>query len=111
MPISSVKIWPLKKDHPKIKANCRIVIDEKFSISAAIRQGEKGLYVSLPGHYGERNGEREWFDDVACVSKEARKELTETVLKAYNEEIGNGPTNQGEAPGPTAQTKQQIPFG
>jgi len=110
MPISSVKVWPLKKDHPKIKANCRIVIDEKFSISASVRQGEKGLWVALPGHYGEKDGKQTWFDDVACVSKEARQELTQTVINAYNEEVGNGPAPQGEADGPSDQ-KQNIPFG
>ena len=113
MPISSVRVWPLKKEHPKIKANCRIVMDEMVSISATVRQSEKGLWVALPGHMGEKDGKEKWYDDVACISKEARQELTDKVISAYQAEVSGGPSNQGEAGGPTNQTseKKQVPFG
>jgi DNA-binding cell septation regulator SpoVG len=113
MPISSVKVWPLEKEHPKIKANCRIYLDEKIAIQASVRKSEKGLWVALPGHFGKKDGQEKWFDDVACTSKEARDELTQKVVSAYNDAVGNEPTNQGEAAGPTDQTKDtdQIPFG
>lgn len=109
MPITSVKVWPIQ-GKSTIKANCKVVLDEKFAFSATVRQGDKGLWIALPRHSYEKDGETKWFDDVACISKEARQELTNSVISAYNQEVGNGPTDQGDASGPDNQNKESIPF-
>ena len=112
--ITEVKIWPLKKEHPRIKANASFVLGEAFRIKCTIFKGDKGLWVGLPGRYvddKENPGQKKWFNDVDCISKEARKQLNDAVLNKYNEEIGGTPTPQGSAEGPSDQTKQNVPFG
>ena len=119
MSISEIKVWPLKKDHPKIKANVQFVVDNTWKIKGTLMAGEKGLFVGLPGKYGEqvdpKTGKKPWWPDISCVNKEAQQQLNEEVVKAYNKITGNRPSNQDtQDSSPEDQTPTQrsnIPFG
>ena len=109
--ISDVKVWPLKRNNAKVKANASFTIDNKFRIRCTIFQGQKGLYVGLPGKYGdkidEETGKKVWYEDVTCINREARQELTQKVIDKFNEETGNV-MSQGSAPGP--ENQDNIPW-
>ena len=111
--ISEVKVYPLKKEHPKIKANGTLLIDDAWKIKFAVFNGPKGLFVGWPGRYGdkvdEETGKKPWYADVQIIDPEVHKQVGDAVLKVYNEQIGNTSLNQGEAAGPTNQD-DNIPF-
>lgn len=108
--ITEVKVWPLKKDHPKIKANGSMVIDDVWRMRFTVVNGPTGLFVGFPGKYGEKvdseTGKKPWYSDVYCLDDGVRKEINTEILAAYNKEIGN--TDQGAPPDPV--DKDQIPF-
>lgn len=109
--ISDVKVWPLKKEHKSIAANASFVVDG-FVVKCRVMKSSKGLFVGLPSRqYEDKDGNKKWNDEVFPVNEETRKNLNDAVLNAYNKAAGNTQMNQGEAPGPTDQTKDNIPFG
>jgi stage V sporulation protein G len=64
-----------------IKAFCDLDIAGSFLIKGfKVVDGKKGLFVSMPREQG-KNGQ--WYDTVAPLTKEAREQLSEAVLKAY----------------------------
>ena len=105
--ITEVKIYPLKKDNAKIKANGTVVFDHKYKVRVTVRNGDKGLWLGLPGRFDENKkddkGRAVWYSDFQTITKEAYKELHDTVMKAYSDEIGGQPVDQGAADGPTNQ--------
>lgn len=112
--ITEVKVYPLKKDHEKIKANGTVVIDGKYKVRVTVRSGDKGLWVGLPGRFDDKKkddqGRPVWYSDFQTITKEAQKELSEAVLDAYSKEVSGTPTSQGEAAGPTNQDGDTPPF-
>jgi len=112
--ITEVKVYPLKKDHPKIKANGTIVIDDKYKVRVTIRASDKGLWVGLPGRYDENKkddqGRPVWYNDFQAITKDAHKEIADIVLDAYGKETAGTPAPQGDAEGPTNQDGETPPF-
>ena len=109
--ISEVKVWPLSRNHAKIKANGSFVVSNAFKVKCTVMQGEKGLFVSLPGKRGQTQGEDgkfPWYPDVQCITKDAQAEMSKAVLDKYNEVVNGEVPSQGEASGPTNQ--DHIPF-
>lgn len=124
--ISDIKVWLLKKPNEKIKANCQFVVDNAWKMKGTLMNGAKGLFVGLPGKWAqelkdgkmvdkldEKTGKKIWYPDVACIDHEAQRQLNEAIIQEYNKQVGNSPSNQGTAPGPTDQTSKRsnIPFG
>ena len=109
--ITSIRVWPLKKEHPKIAANGDFIVDEGFKVRFTLFKTAKGMFVGLPGRYGDNsgeNGKKPWYADVAFVDDAVRNELTERVIAEYNKATGGAQMDQGEAPEPTNQSN--IPF-
>ena len=123
--ISDVKVWLLKKANDKIKANVQFVVDNAWKMKGTLMNGTKGLFVGLPGKWAQelkdgkmvdkldpKTGKKIWYPDISCIDHEAQRQLNEVVIQEYNKQVGNGPSDQGTAPGPTDQTKRSnIPFG
>ncbi len=109
--IDNVKCWPLKKEHPTVKANASFQLGD-FVVKCRVMDSRKGLFVSLPSRSYERDGQTQYSDEVFALKDETRKELHQKVIGAYNKATGNTQLNQGSAAGPTDQTaKNNVPFG
>jgi DNA-binding cell septation regulator SpoVG len=114
--ISKIRVFALKKPHPKIAANGDFVVDNAFKVKFTLFKGKEGMFVGLPGKLGEpdKDGKKPWYSDVMFVNDEIRNKLTELVVSEYNKHTGNKSQNkmdQGEAAGPTNQdTDDGIPF-
>lgn len=111
--ITDIQVWPLKKEHPSIKANGSFVVNEAFKVKYTLFKGPKGLFVGLPGRRGDKIDEETkkfpWYPDVTVIDEDVRKQMNTAILSAYNEKTGNTSLNQGEAPGATNQG-DNIPF-
>jgi DNA-binding cell septation regulator SpoVG len=106
MNFSEIKVWPLKKDNPKVKANGSFVIDEAIKVKFTLFNGPKGLFVGLPGKSGlDKEGKKVWYPDVSIISVEVQKQVNDAVLKEYNKRIGNTTLSQGKAAGPVNQVE------
>ena len=63
------------------RAFCDVVVASSFLIKGVrVVEGKKGLFVSMPQ---ERGKDGNWYDTVVPLTKEARQQVSETVLKAY----------------------------
>ncbi|MBI3616166.1 MAG: septation protein SpoVG family protein [Candidatus Omnitrophica bacterium] len=64
-----------------LKAFCDVTVAELFLIKGVrVVEGKKGLFVSMPQ---ERGKDGNWYDTVIPLTKEARQQVSETVLSAY----------------------------
>lgn len=68
-----------------LKAFVDVEIDSSVVIhSVAVRESEKGLYVSMPyTKWKNKNGEDKQHDVVHPITSSARKQIEEAVLSAY----------------------------
>lgn len=63
------------------KAFCDVAIAKAFLIKGIkVIEGKKGLFVSMPREQGKDGN---WYDTVLPLSKEARQQVSEVVLEAY----------------------------
>lgn len=107
--ISDVEVYPLKKEHPKVRANGSFIYGGVVKVRYTLMNGSNGLFVSLPGRKGkDAEGKDKWYSDVYVLDETVRKELQTTVINKFNEETGNE-LNQGDGEGPTNQDSN-IPF-
>ena len=108
--ITNVKCWPLKKNHPTIKANASFQVGD-FVVKCTVMDSKKGLFVSLPSRKYEKDGKTEYADEVFALTDNARKEYQDKVIAAYKSAAGDG-MNQGDGAGPSDQsTPVNVPFG
>lgn len=64
-----------------LKAFCDVAVAESFLIKGiTVVEGKKGLFVSMPREQGKDGN---WYDAVIPLTKEARQQVSELVLKAY----------------------------
>ena len=64
-----------------LRAFCDVTIAEMFLVKGLrVVEGKKGLFVSMPQEQGKDGN---WYDTVIPLSKEARQQISEVVLKAY----------------------------
>lgn len=109
--ISDIQVFPLKKDHPNIKANGSFVVNEAFKLKFTIFKGAKGLFVGFPGESGqkinEKTGKKEWYPFVSVIDKDTSINLNKQILAVYNSKTGNS-MHQGEAA--SASSQEEIPF-
>lgn len=66
----------------KLKAFVDISIGDFIIKGLRVVQGEKGLFLGLPQEKGK---DGKWYNAFYPKTKEARQELTEVVLAAYEE--------------------------
>ncbi len=64
-----------------LKAFCDLEVAETFLIKGVrVVEGKNGLFVSMPQEQGKDGN---WYDTVFPLTKEARKQVSEVVLTAY----------------------------
>ena len=88
----SVKRINLTNDNNNItKAIATICIDESFNIEGVTvkRSKEDNLYVQLPqrSYYDKETQEKRYKDACYPTNKETREEISNIILKAYNEKL------------------------
>ena len=67
----------------KLKAFVDVSIGEYLIKGLRVVQGQKGLFLGMPGEKGK---DGKWYDTFLPLTKEARESLAERVLSAYKEE-------------------------
>lgn len=81
MVVTDVKIK--KYDSKALKGFATITLDRVLVVSGlTIIEGSKGLFVTMPQNKGK---DGKYHDSVFPLTKELRNEISETVLKAFNE--------------------------
>ena len=80
----SVKRMTRLHGNGTVKAFCDVAVADSFLIkSLKIVDGKNGLFVSMPREQG-KNGQ--WYDTVLPLTKQAREQLSQVVLDAYESE-------------------------
>jgi DNA-binding cell septation regulator SpoVG len=83
--------------------NGDFIVDDAFRIRFSLMRGPQGMFVSLPGRYGEKpdpeTGKKVWYSEVFAVTDEIKNQLNAAVLNAYAL-MQTGPTDQAR-PTPT----------
>jgi stage V sporulation protein G len=86
--IKVARLYPVNKEGLGIKAFADITINGCFLVrNVKVCQSTKkgnGLFVGFPSEQGE---EKQWFDLVKPLTKEAREEVSKVVLGAYKEKV------------------------
>ena len=63
------------------KAFCDVAIGDVYLVKGIkVIEGKKGLFVSMPREQGKDGN---WYDTVIPLTKEARQQISEVVLQAY----------------------------
>ena len=104
--ISDIKVWKLDTPKNGIVANCVFTVGGMFVVKAAIRNGQNGLFVSLPGRWGEKNGEKTWYNDVRTVGRPATDAMNAAILAVYNGDT----TVPSQVNDTTPAAEDDIPF-
>jgi stage V sporulation protein G len=75
------RIYRLEGDS-KTKAFVDVAFDGIVVKGLRIVEGKNGLFLSMPRHQGK---DGKWYETVFPVTKEARQNLSDTVLAAYRQ--------------------------
>jgi len=85
MKITDVRIRQVEKDDSKLKAIASITIEDCFVIhDIKIIQGESSVFIAMPSR---KTKEGEYKDIAHPINSETRTELSDIILKAYNEQF------------------------
>ena len=85
MNITDVRVRLVAKEDSKLKAVASITLDNAIAIhDIKIVEGNDGCFIAMPSR---KTGEGEYRDIAHPINAEARAQLIEIVLKAYNEEL------------------------
>ena len=107
---SNIEIWPISNAKGNIKARGRVTVADVINVSVTVMNGKNGLFCGLPGRKGkDKEGKEKWYSDVFIPDKDVLADLNKQVVSAYKAKVG-GDSSQGEAPGPTNQYTDNIPF-
>jgi stage V sporulation protein G len=66
----------------RTKAFVDVAVGDFIIKGLRVVEGEKGLFLSMPQELGK---DGKWYDSAFPVTKEARQELQEMVLTAYQQ--------------------------
>lgn len=95
MKVTDVKIR-LSKSSTKVKAFAVVTFDEFFEVNSfKIVDGEKGLFVGMPSQRGQ---DGKWRNIVWINDENLKNEVTEEVLRKYNESTKADETQIFEEP-------------
>ena len=85
MNISDVRVRLIQKEDSKLKAVASVTIENAIAIhDIKIIEGPDSLFIAMPS---KKIGENEHRDIVHPINAEARAELMNVVMDAYNKEI------------------------
>jgi stage V sporulation protein G len=83
MNITEVKIN--KVDFDKVKAFARVTLNNEIVLTGIkVIKGDNGLFIAMPSKYNEKKDE--YYDYFFPITKEARTELMDAVLKEYDDD-------------------------
>ena len=83
MRFTDVRIRKVEKEDNKLRAIASVTIEECFVIhDIKIIEGTEGLFIAMPSR---KTKEGEYKDMAHPINSDTRKELSDIVLKAYNE--------------------------
>lgn len=69
-----------------LKANATVTLDGMFAVNGiTVVEGKNGLFISMPQRSYEKDGQKQYKDIFFPVSADARKEIQDAVLAAYEE--------------------------
>ena len=72
----------------KTKAIADVVIEDAFVVKGfRIIEGDKGIFVSMPGTSYQKGEEKVYQDSFFPISSEARKDLIDEILGEYEQSI------------------------
>ena len=85
MNITDVRVRLIQKEDSKLKAVASITIDNALAVhDIKIVEGAEGCFVAMPSR---KVGENEHKDIAHPITTEARAELVDVVLKAYEKAL------------------------
>ena len=85
MNITDVRVRLIQKEDSKLKAVASITIDNAIAIhDIKIVDGNEGCFVAMPSR---KSSDGEYRDIAHPINAEARAELIDVIIKAYNEEL------------------------
>lgn len=90
----TVKVRKTENGKRGVKATVTVYIDDKYAVNSILvcEDKEKRLYVSFPQRfYKDKNGKNQSANIFIPVSEEAKTEMVQAILDAYNAE--GEPTN------------------
>jgi stage V sporulation protein G len=80
--ISDIRIFPINNKKSNCCAMVSVTLCNVFCISGIkIMDGSKGLFVAMPS---AKNKKDEWHDICFPVTKEFRKVMNDSILKAFD---------------------------
>jgi len=75
------RLYRFDGDGP-MKAFADIVVNEALLIKGIrVIEGKKGMFISMPKMQGK---DKKWYETIRPLSIEAKNEISEVVLSAYN---------------------------
>jgi len=75
------RVFKLETEGP-VKGFADISVNEVLIVKGLrVVEGKKGLFVTMPKSQGKDN---KWYDSVYPLTKEARQDIQEAVLEAFN---------------------------
>ncbi len=78
----------VKFEDSKVKAFASVNIGDSFAVHGIrVIDSDKGMFVAMPSRSYENEGKTEYSDIFHPVSAEARAELNDAVLKAYEQKL------------------------
>lgn len=87
----------VNRSDSKVKAIASVNIAGAFAVHGIkIIDSQKGLFVQMPQTNYEKDGKKHYSDQFHAIKAEARTELHNAVLKAYEYEICNA-ENESES--------------
>ena len=82
MKITEARVYPLSNKDSKLKAFASITIDDAVCITGIrIIEGKTGVFMSMPQN---KDNDDEYHDIAFPITKEAREEIQDAVLDAYD---------------------------
>ena len=80
--ISDIRIFPVNNKKSNCCAMVSVTLANVFCISGIkIMDGSKGLFVAMPS---AKNKKDEWHDTCYPITKEFRKVMSDSILKAFD---------------------------
>lgn len=88
-------------ENSKLRAIASANIGDAFAVHGLkVYDGQKGLFVQMPQNSYESGGKKHYSDQFHPITADARNQLNDAVLDAYDKKLAEVQSNdQEEAPG------------
>lgn len=97
-------------ENSKVKAIASVNIGGAFAVHGLkVIDSQKGLFVQMPQNSFQKNGKMEYMDVFHPVTSDARGELNDKVLEAYDRKLAENESEDeeiGEGDGPDEEDEE-----